>query len=64
MKANGETVDAIAKELKVSLATARTFLTGLALARTWRRASSTTTDRKWPWNRGLTRSTLVAADET
>jgi hypothetical protein len=32
MKANGETVDAIAKELKVSLATARRFLTGLALA--------------------------------
>ena len=32
MKANGETVEAIAKELKVSLATARRFLTGLALA--------------------------------
>lgn len=32
MKANGQTVEAIAKELKVSLATARRFLTGLALA--------------------------------
>src|SRR4051794_17863174 len=30
MKANGDTVEAIAKELKVSLATARRFLTGLA----------------------------------
>ena len=32
MKANGDTVEAIAKEMKVSLATARRFLTGLALA--------------------------------
>jgi hypothetical protein len=32
MKADGTTVEAIAKETKVSLATARRFLTGLALA--------------------------------
>ena len=32
MKADGQTVEAIAKEMKVSLATARSFLTGLALA--------------------------------
>jgi len=32
MKASGQTVEAIAKEMKVSLATARRFLTGLALA--------------------------------
>ena len=32
MKADGKTVEAIAKEMKVSLATARRFLTGLALA--------------------------------
>jgi hypothetical protein len=32
MKANGQTVEAIAKEMKVSIATARRFLTGLVLA--------------------------------
>jgi len=32
MRTNGDTVEAIAKKMKVSLATARRFLTGLALA--------------------------------